>query len=94
MPSCELAIRVVPRASRAGIAGVRGEAVLVRLGAAPVDGAANDALLAFLSDRLGIPRRQIALARGAAARDKTVAIEGLEPGEIARRLGVEPDAME
>lgn len=79
-------VRVIPRARRTEISGRRGDAILVRLAAPPVDGAANDALIAFLSERLGVPRRQIALVRGATGRDKTVAIEGLAPDEIARRL--------
>ena len=86
-----IAIRVIPRARRTEISGRRGDALVVRLAAPPVDGAANDALIAFLAERLEIPRRQIALARGATTRDKTIAIDGLTPGEIARRLGVDPD---
>ena len=82
-------VRVIPRARRTELSGRRGDAIVVRLAAPPVDGAANDALIAFLSGRLGIPRRQIALARGATGRDKTVAIDGLSPDEIARRLGDE-----
>ena len=42
-------VRVVPRAGRTGVAGTRGDALLVRLAAAPVDGAANDALIAMLA---------------------------------------------
>jgi uncharacterized protein (TIGR00251 family) len=92
MPAAVLIhVRVIPRARRTEISGRRGDAILVRLAAPPVDGAANDALIAFLSDRLGIPQRQIALARGATARDKTIAIDGLSPGEIARRLGMDVD---
>lgn len=87
-------IRVIPRARRTEISGRRGDAILVRLAAPPVDGAANDALIAFLSERLGIPRRQIALARGATGRDKTMAIDGLAPAEIARRLGGETATTE
>jgi uncharacterized protein (TIGR00251 family) len=89
MPPVLVQIRVIPRARRTEISGRRGDAIVVRLAAPPVDGAANEALIAFLADRLGIPRRQIALARGATARDKTIAIDGLAPGEIARRLGAE-----
>jgi uncharacterized protein len=92
MPPVLVQIRVIPRARRTELAGRRGGAILVRLAAPPVDGAANDALIAFLAERLEIPRRQIALARGATTRDKTVAIDGLSPAEIARRLGIEPDA--
>ncbi len=87
-PAARIAIRVIPRARRSEIAGRRGDAILVRLAAPPVDGAANAALIAYLAERLDIPQRQIAIVRGAAARDKTVAIEGLMPAEIARRLGV------
>jgi len=92
MPPVLVQIRVIPRARRTEISGRRGDAILVRLAAPPVDGAANDALIAFLADRLGIPQRQIAIARGGSTRDKTIAIDGLAPGEIARRLGIEPEA--
>jgi uncharacterized protein (TIGR00251 family) len=90
-PPVLLHVRVIPRARRTEISGRRGDAILVRLAAPPVDGAANDALIAFLAERLEIPRRQIALARGVTTRDKTIAIDGLSPAEIARRLGIEPD---
>jgi uncharacterized protein (TIGR00251 family) len=80
--------RVIPRARRTEIAGRRGDAILVRLAAPPVDGAANDALVAFLSEMLGVPERRITIVRGATSRDKAVAIDGLTPAEIARRLGV------
>jgi uncharacterized protein len=89
-PPVLLRLRVIPRARRTEISGRRGDAILVRLAAPPVDGAANDALIAFLAERLEIPRRQIALARGATTRDKTIAVDGLSPAEIARRLGIEP----
>ena len=81
-----LAVRVIPRARRTEIAGRRGDALLVRLAAPPVDGAANEALLAFLSERLGVPRRRIALVRGAASRDKLVEVEGLSAADVLRRL--------
>ena len=86
MPSCELAIRVVPRASRAGIAGVRGEAVLVRLGAAPVDGAANAELVDTLARALDLPRRAVNIIAGARSRTKRVHLEGVSRDEALRRL--------
>ena len=88
-PATLLHVRVVPRARRTEISGRRGDAVLVRLAAPPVDGAANEALIAFLSERLGIPQRRIVIARGAAGRNKTIAIDGLTPVEIASRLGID-----
>ena len=84
-----IGVRVLPRAKRTEIAGRRGAAILVRLAAPPVDGAANAALVAFLADRLGLPLRQVTITRGSASRDKVLAIEGLAPAEIAARLGVD-----
>ena len=59
-----LAVRVIPRAGRSGLAGSRGDAVLVRLGAAPVDGAANAELIEVLAAAFGVPRRQVTLVAG------------------------------
>jgi uncharacterized protein len=86
-----LSVRVIPRARRTEISGRRGDAVVVRLAAPPVDGAANDALIAYLADRLGIPQRRIAIVHGATARDKVIAIEGVAPGDVRRRLGLEAE---
>ena len=83
-----MAVRVVPRAGRTAIAGVRGDALLVRLAAAPVDGAANDALVALLADIFDRPRRDITLISGHASRDKRVAIAGLSEAQVAARLNV------
>jgi uncharacterized protein (TIGR00251 family) len=79
-------VRVVPRAGRTSIAGVRGDALLVRLAAPPVEGAANDALVAFLSTSFDRPKRDITLVSGHSSRDKRVAIAGLDETEVARRL--------
>ena len=49
MATAVITIRVIPRAGRTAVAGKRGDAVLVRLAAPPVDGAANDALIAFVA---------------------------------------------
>lgn len=82
-------VRVIPRARRTEISGRRGDAILIRLAAPPVDGAANEALIACLAERLGLPQRRITIARGASGRDKTVAVDGLTSAEVARRLGLE-----
>lgn len=86
--SCEFAVRVVPRASRAGVAGTREGAVLVRLGAAPVDGAANAELVDTLARALGLPRRALTITSGAASRTKRVRVEGLTRAEAFERLGL------
>ena len=81
-------IRVIPRAPRTRVDGTRGGAILIRLAAPPVDGAANDALIAFLSDALGLPRREHLDRAGEKSRDKRVQVVGLaEDTARARLLG-------
>jgi uncharacterized protein (TIGR00251 family) len=83
-----LDIRVIPRAPRTRVDGTRGGAFLIRLAAPPVDGAANDALIAFLSDALALPRRDISIVSGEKSRNKRVRIEGIdEPAARTRLLG-------
>jgi len=84
--TCELPVRVVPRASRSGVAGTRDGAILVRLSAAPVEGAANRELVNTLSRALGLPRRALTITAGATSRTKRVRVEGLTLAEAFRRL--------
>jgi uncharacterized protein (TIGR00251 family) len=81
-----LAVRVVPRGGRTGVAGIRGEALLVRIAAAPVDGAANDTLIAFLADTFDCPRRDVTLVSGHRSRSKRVTIRGVTQAQVAARL--------
>jgi uncharacterized protein (TIGR00251 family) len=80
-------VRVTPRAGRSAVAGVRDGMLLVKLAAAPVDGAANDALVALLSEVLHIPKRSIRIKSGARSRTKVVEIDGVTEGEVLSRLG-------
>lgn len=70
-----LAVSVVPNATRTGADGLHDGALRVRLAAPPVDGKANDTLLAWLADELGLPRRDLSLVRGQTARRKWVEID-------------------
>jgi uncharacterized protein len=81
-----LRVHVQPRAASTELAGRHGGALKVRLAAPPVDGAANDALVRFLAERLGVPRSAVRLERGAAGRSKLVAVDGLTPEAALRRL--------
>ena len=67
-------IHVVPNASRTQADGLHDNALRVRLKAPPVDGKANQALVAWLAQTLGIPRAQITLVRGQTARRKQLCI--------------------
>lgn len=81
-----LDVRVIPRASKSAIAGKRGDALLVRLSAPPVDGAANEALVEFLARALGQPRRNLSIVSGHKSRDKRVSIEGITDSDLTSRL--------
>ena len=83
-----LDVRVIPRSPRTRVDGRRGGAVLIRLAAPPVDGAANDALLRYLAEALGVPRRSVRLLAGETSRDKKVAIAGLDVSAALAALGV------
>lgn len=72
------AVRVQPRASRAEVAGVHGTALKVRLTAAPIAGAANEALIALLADVLQVTPRSIRIVAGATARTKMIDVDGVD----------------
>lgn len=78
------AVRVVARSSRTAVGGVRDGALIVRVTAAPVDGAANEAVVAALAAALGVPARELRIEAGATARRKVVSA----PARAAALLGV------
>ena len=80
------AVRVVPRASKNEIMGVHGDALKVRLTAPPVEGRANEALVAFLAQRLGVRKRQVEIVAGVASRRKMIRVIGLVAQEVGERL--------
>ena len=86
------AVHVQPRASRTEVAGLHGDALKVRLSAPPVDGAANDALVDFLSERFAVARRAVRVIAGAQSRSKIVEIDGLTAAEALRLLNLQGDA--
>ena len=81
-------VHVAPRASKNEIQGRYGDAIKIRLTAPPVEGAANEALIEFLADRLGVPRRQVEILSGTSSRDKLVRVVGLTPAEVEQQLAL------
>jgi len=69
-----LSIYAQPGAKRTEISGLHGDALKVRVAAPPSEGRANDELVAFLAAALGVPKKSVAVVKGARARRKTVAI--------------------
>ena len=83
-PDVILIVRVIPRAARSAIAGTRDDALLVRLCAPPVDGAANDELIRLLAEQLEIPKRNIEIVTGHHSRTKRVRISGVTSAEVEK----------
>jgi uncharacterized protein len=79
-----LSLHVQPGAKRSAAAGLHGERLKLRIAAPAVDGRANDALVAFVAERLGVPKARVAVARGERSRDKVVVVSGeCEPSRLA-----------
>jgi uncharacterized protein (TIGR00251 family) len=89
--SARIPVKLTPKSSKDAVEGwdfdPEGRPVLkVRVRAMPVDGAANAALVAVLAKALGVPRRDVNLARGNQSRLKMVEVEGLSDSEVRERL--------
>jgi uncharacterized protein len=69
-------VRVVPRASRSGLAGERDGALRVRIAAAPVDGAANEELIAVIARALKVARSAVEITSGHHGRTKRIRVAG------------------
>jgi uncharacterized protein len=80
------AVRVQPRASKSELAGEVEGALRIRLAAPPVDGAANEELVAFLAKLLAVPRRRISILSGATAKHKIVRADGVTAEQFERAL--------
>lgn len=84
----DLDVRVTPRAGRTGFAGMREDVLLVRLAAAPVDGAANEELINLIAKTLRIPKRDVTIISGERSRTKRIRIAGLDREQVLTKLVV------
>lgn len=87
--SATFAVRVLPRSARNGVAGLAGDAVRIRLTAPPVEDRANEALVRFLADALGVPKPSVMIVAGRSGRRKIVRVGGIARSALFRRLGLE-----
>jgi uncharacterized protein len=79
-------VQVVPRASRSAILGLHGDRLRVAVAAPPVEGAANEALVALFARELARPRRDVEIVRGQSGRKKTLAIRGVSVDQVTALL--------
>jgi uncharacterized protein (TIGR00251 family) len=80
-----LTLHIQPGASKTEVAGIHGDALKIRLAAAPVDGRANAALIRFVADRLGLATSAIRLKSGQTSRRKVLEVIAA-PADTAQRL--------
>jgi uncharacterized protein len=88
MPDAVLTVRLQPRAKRNAIVDERDGVLRVSVAAAPVEGQANAALCKLIAKRTGVARGRVTVIRGERSREKVIRVEGLEPHELRRALGL------
>ena len=83
---CTVSVRVQPAAKRDAVVGLHGCAVKVALCAPPVDGKANEALIAFVAEKVGLPRARVSLLAGVTSRSKVLRVTGKSAAEVKAAL--------
>lgn len=86
MADCTLELKTIPNAPRNEVVGWLGAALKVKVHAPALEGRANDELLGFLAEKLGLPRRAVTLLRGDKSRQKIVRVTGLDLAAVKARL--------
>ncbi|MFH1124326.1 MAG: DUF167 domain-containing protein [Pseudomonadota bacterium] len=80
-------VKVLPRSSKNQITGMEGSLYKVKITSPPVEGMANEALIAYLSKRLGVAKSHIEIISGKTSRTKSLRVRGLSLDQIASILG-------
>lgn len=94
--STKISVRVQPNASQNKVSGFKDGELLIRIAAPPVKGKANQELIKFLSDILGLGRGRLSIKKGLTSKMKVISIDGLTQSQVMGRLEklymmVEPD---
>ncbi len=79
-----LTLHIQPGAKKTEFAGLHGDALKVRLAAPPVDGKANEALIRFVADQLGLAKSAVNLKSGQTSRRKVLEVIGATAEAVAR----------
>lgn len=83
-----LNVRAQPRSSRAGIDGLLGDAIKVRIRCAPVDGKANKELVETLAEEFDLPKSSVIFKSGETSKQKRILLRGISAATVAERIDV------
>ena len=81
-----ISVRAQPRSSRAGIDGLMGDAVKVRVRCAPVDGKANKELIETLADEFGVAKSSVVFKSGETSKQKRILLRGVTAEAVRQRI--------
>lgn len=81
-----IALHIQPGAKKTELCGLHGDALKIRLQAPPVDGKANECLLAFVATTLGVARSRVSLVSGQTSRSKRVAVDDIGLEQVQLKL--------
>jgi len=84
--SVRISVKVKPRASKDIVEGWKENALVVRLTAPPVEGAANSSLVRLLAKKTGIARSRIRIISGEKGRSKVLEFDGVDLAGLKERL--------
>jgi hypothetical protein len=83
---CTVSVRVHPGARKNAVNGLHAGAVKISLTTPPVDGRANEALVAFFAELLRVPRARVSILSGAGSRTKMLRVTGKSAAEVQAAL--------
>ncbi len=79
-------LQVKPNAKQNQLLGFKAGVLHLRIAAPPREGKANEALIKFLSERLGVSKSRISLEKGLTGKTKTITIQGLSQSQAMKQL--------
>ena len=77
-----LNVKAQPRSSKAGVDGLVGDAVKVRIRSAPVDGKANKELIETLADAFGLAKSSVVFKSGETSKTKRILLKGIGADQV------------
>ena len=81
-------VRAQPRSSKAGLDGLLGDALKVRIRAAPVDGKANKELVETLADAFNLPKSRVSFKGGETSKTKRILLAGVSADEVRKIVSI------